>query len=98
MGTAQEYIKEAEKDENIAPKSWEFIKAHLPDHIFEDVVGKGATRNYTTKPNEKLHGPLKNAYRDQTNFKDVATQVITIIQLVMFAVTLTDIPLYTHRY
>lgn len=72
---AQEYIDMAAQDENFGGKNWDFIKAHLPQHIFDDVRGKGATRNYNTKPNEKLHGPLKDAYRDQTNFKDVATQV-----------------------
>lgn len=65
----------AAEDEKFGGKSWDFIKAHLPQHIFDDVRGKGATRNYNTKPNEKLHGPLKDVYRDQTNFKDVATQV-----------------------
>ncbi|KAF7980011.1 hypothetical protein HWV62_40118 [Athelia sp. TMB] len=75
-----EYIKAASKDERFASKNWNFIKAHLPHHIFDDVTGKGVTRNYTTKPNEKLHGPLKNAYRDQTNFKDVAMQILKVDQ------------------
>lgn len=46
--------------------------------MFDDIVGKGASRNFTTKPFEKLHGPLKNAYKDQTNFKEVAEQVLFI--------------------
>ncbi|KAF7965604.1 hypothetical protein HWV62_42659 [Athelia sp. TMB] len=76
----KEYIKEANKDEQFASKNWNFINVHLPRHIFDDVEGKGATRNYNTKPNEKLHGPLKNAYRDQTNFKNVAPQILKVDQ------------------
>jgi hypothetical protein len=41
----------------------------------EDIMGKGVTHNFNTKPNEKLHGPLKAHYCDHTNFKDVASQV-----------------------
>lgn len=48
---------------------------HLPTHLFDDIVAKGATRNFNTKPNEKLHGPLKTIYRERTNFKNVAEQV-----------------------
>jgi len=36
---------------------------------------KGAARNYSTRPNEKLHGPLKEAYLRWSNGKDVAEQV-----------------------
>ncbi|KAF7973288.1 hypothetical protein HWV62_15663 [Athelia sp. TMB] len=74
----KEYIKATDGMEKFGDKSWDFIKAHLPKHIFDDVVGKGATRNYNTKPNEKLHGPLKNAYRDRTNFKNVAQQILKV--------------------
>ena len=49
---------------------------HLPDHLFNDIESKGSTRNLNTKPNEKLHGPLQNYYKDRTNFKDVAGQVM----------------------
>jgi len=44
-------------------------------HSFDDINAKGASRNFDTKPNEKLHGPLKKAYLMQTNFRDVAPQV-----------------------
>ena len=56
-------------------KNWEFIKLHLPDHLFDDIEGKGSTRNFNTKPDKKLHSPLKNYYKDCTNFKNVAGQV-----------------------
>jgi hypothetical protein len=57
---------------------------HLPDHLFDDVEGKGTTQNFNTKPNEKLHGPLKNYYRDCTNFKDVAGQVLLALSASTF--------------
>ncbi|KZP04009.1 hypothetical protein FIBSPDRAFT_904596 [Athelia psychrophila] len=74
----EEYIERAGTDTKFGAKDWDFIKAHLPKHVFDDIMGKGVTRNYNTKPNEKLHGPLKNAYRDQTNFKDVAPQILAV--------------------
>ncbi|KAH9024194.1 hypothetical protein EDB85DRAFT_2075196 [Lactarius pseudohatsudake] len=57
-------------------KDWNFPKMHALIHSFDDIKAKGATRNYNTKPNEKLHGPLKKAYLRQTNFKDVAPQIL----------------------
>ncbi|KAH9083307.1 hypothetical protein EDB83DRAFT_2502427 [Lactarius deliciosus] len=57
-------------------KDWNFPKMHALVHSFDDIKAKGATRNYNTKPNEKLHGPLKKAYLRQTNFKDVAPQIL----------------------
>lgn len=43
--------------------------------MFQDIRRKGATRNFTTKYNEKEHGPLRLYYRFMTNFKDVNKQV-----------------------
>lgn len=48
-------------------------------HMFRDIRQKGVTRNYTTKYNEKEHGPLRLYYRFQTNFKAVNQQVMFII-------------------
>lgn len=57
-------------------KDWgKIIKLHLWNHIFDEIEAKGVSRNYNTKPNEKLHGPLKKHYLRRTNFKDVAPQV-----------------------
>ncbi|KAK0492483.1 hypothetical protein EDD18DRAFT_1108873 [Armillaria luteobubalina] len=42
---------------------------------FSELI-RGVTRNYNTKPNEKMHGPLKDAYQLRTNFKDVAEQIL----------------------
>ncbi|KAG1831971.1 hypothetical protein F4604DRAFT_1946273 [Suillus subluteus] len=68
------YIK---KSEAVRPdKSWSFPKKHLVAHLFDDIMAKGATRNYNTMPNEKCHGPLKASYQYRTNFKDVAPQIL----------------------
>ena len=48
---------------------------HTHQHMFDDIEAKGVTLNYNTKPNEKMHGPLKESYQRRTNFKDVANQV-----------------------
>lgn len=56
-------------------KNWNFPKIHMMAHLFDDIEAKGVTRNYNTKPNEKMHGPLKDIYLLQTNFRDVAEQV-----------------------
>ena len=55
-------------------KNWDFPKIHWIEHAFDDIEAKGVTRNYNTKPNEKLHGPLKKCYL-KTNFKNVTEQV-----------------------
>ncbi|KAG2065452.1 hypothetical protein BDR04DRAFT_1130398 [Suillus decipiens] len=57
---------------------WDFPKVHLWKHATRDIRMKGAARNYSTRPNEKLHGPLKEAYHRQSNGKDVANQVLCI--------------------
>ncbi|EGO03059.1 hypothetical protein SERLA73DRAFT_47478, partial [Serpula lacrymans var. lacrymans S7.3] len=56
-------------------KSWNFPKAHLHAHVFDDIEAKGVTQNYNTKPNKKLHGPLKKSYTPQSDGKQVADQV-----------------------
>ncbi|KAH9013071.1 hypothetical protein EDB85DRAFT_2158478 [Lactarius pseudohatsudake] len=44
--------------------------------VSTDIKAKGASRNYNTKPNEKLHGPLRKLYLTRTNFKNVASQIL----------------------
>ncbi|KAG1741895.1 uncharacterized protein EDB91DRAFT_1237102 [Suillus paluster] len=61
-------------------KNWNYPKLHMDLHIFDDVEAKGATRNYNTKPNEKMHGSLKDSYLLRTNFRDVAEQILQINQ------------------
>ncbi|KAG1861808.1 hypothetical protein DFJ58DRAFT_715411 [Suillus subalutaceus] len=48
---------------------WNFPKTHLWKHI---------ARNYSTRPNEKLHGPLKDTYYHRINGKDVARQILHV--------------------
>ncbi|KAH8991781.1 hypothetical protein EDB86DRAFT_3065116 [Lactarius hatsudake] len=59
-------------------QNWNFPKMHALVHSFDNIEAKGASRNYNTKPNEKLHGPLKKAYARQTNFKNVAPQILRV--------------------
>ncbi|KAK0474049.1 hypothetical protein IW261DRAFT_1423170 [Armillaria novae-zelandiae] len=56
--------------------SWSLPKVHMQQHLFDDIIAKGATKNYNTKVNECMHGPLKEAYQTQTNFKNVADQIL----------------------
>ena len=56
---------------------------HLLNHIFDEIEAKGATWNFNTKPNEKLHGPLKKHYLRRTNFKNVAPQVVILAASVL---------------
>ncbi|KAH9975660.1 hypothetical protein BJV74DRAFT_798764 [Russula compacta] len=58
-----------------AVKNWNFPKMHVLVHSFNDIEQKGASCNYNTKLNEKLHGPLKKSYLMRTNFKNVGPQV-----------------------
>ncbi|KAI9444316.1 hypothetical protein H4582DRAFT_2071883 [Lactarius indigo] len=57
-------------------KNWNFPKMHALVHGFDDIKAKGASRNYNTKPNEKMHGFLRKLYLNRTNFKRVASQIL----------------------
>ncbi|KAI9455219.1 hypothetical protein BJY52DRAFT_1122078, partial [Lactarius psammicola] len=56
-------------------RDWNYPKMHALVHSFNDIEAKGASRNYNTKPNEKLHGPIRKLY-NQTNFKNIASQIL----------------------
>lgn len=56
-------------------KDWNFPKNHTHSHGIEDIWRKGVTKNFNTKPFEKMHGQLKKIYLRQTNFRDVDDQV-----------------------
>ncbi|KAK0493804.1 hypothetical protein EDD18DRAFT_1107781 [Armillaria luteobubalina] len=76
-----ELIREYEQlTKSVKPgaKKWNFPKVHSHKHMVDDILEKGVTLNYNTKPNEKMHGPLKDAYQLQTNFKDVAEQILWV--------------------
>ncbi len=73
----KEYIEKSEQ-EGLIGKNWNFPKNHLYVHLFDDIVAKGVTRNYSTKPNEQMHGPLRKIYQ-RTNFRDIAPQVLSLM-------------------
>ncbi|KAK0229022.1 hypothetical protein IW262DRAFT_1265390, partial [Armillaria fumosa] len=58
-------------------KLWNFPKIHSHKHLVDNIMAKGVTQNYNTKPNEKMHRPLKDAYQLRTNFKEVVEQVLS---------------------
>ncbi|KAI6007740.1 hypothetical protein F5J12DRAFT_892608 [Pisolithus orientalis] len=62
-------------------ENWNFPKNHTHMHVFKDIKAKGVTCNFNTKPNEKMHDPLKEAYQKQTNFRDIAQQILNINHL-----------------
>ncbi|KAK7436908.1 hypothetical protein VKT23_017983 [Stygiomarasmius scandens] len=66
------------QDTELGEKSWNFPKMHYYTHLFDDIEQKGVQRVYGTKPNEKMHGPLRKIYHGRTNFKDVADQILRI--------------------
>lgn len=56
-------------------KNWNFPKAHLHVHAFDDILAKGVLRSYTTKLFERLHRTLKVWFNLRTNFKNIEEQV-----------------------
>jgi hypothetical protein len=71
--TGQAYMRLTEGTK--MEKNWSFPKMHLHLHVFDDIMDKGAMSNMSTKPSEKIHGPIRKIYSNQTNFKNVADQV-----------------------
>ncbi|KAJ7265150.1 hypothetical protein C8J57DRAFT_1622209 [Mycena rebaudengoi] len=57
-------------------KNWDFPKMHSHQHLFDDIENKGAALNFGTKIDEAMHGSARNTYLRQTNFKDVAPQIL----------------------
>ncbi|KAI6037443.1 hypothetical protein BKA83DRAFT_4460325 [Pisolithus microcarpus] len=73
-------VKICSKTNNMK-KNWNFLKNHMHMHAFDDIKAKGVTRNFNTKPNKKMHGPLKEKYKKHTNFKNVAQQILDVDHL-----------------
>ncbi|KAH9010864.1 hypothetical protein EDB84DRAFT_1570105 [Lactarius hengduanensis] len=90
----QAYIDASADDAKAQPeaklKNWNFPKMHALVHSFDDIEAKGASRNYNTKPNEKLHGPLKKTYARQTNFKNVAPQILRVEHAKFVSILIRD--------
>ncbi|KAF9491818.1 hypothetical protein BDN71DRAFT_1578516 [Pleurotus eryngii] len=66
------------------PKNWNFPKNHLYVHLFDDIVAKGVTHNYNTKPSEQMHRRIWKTYFT-TNFKDIAPQILGKIHCMLVA-------------
>ncbi|KAJ7176117.1 hypothetical protein C8R43DRAFT_1084647 [Mycena crocata] len=74
----EKYVEACEGDEDLVKllKAWNFIKIHLQTHLSDDIERKGAAINFGTKIDESMHGPARSAYLRQTNFKNVAPQIL----------------------
>ena len=82
----------------LTEKNWDFPKIHSQLHLFDDIIAKGATRNYNTKPNESLNCPFKGDYTI-TNFQDVDEQVCWLGHKCRFVLTLRQLLQLDHfRY
>ncbi|KAG1898719.1 uncharacterized protein F5891DRAFT_1129341 [Suillus fuscotomentosus] len=77
----KQYITATEEDD----EDWNLSKLHMIMHLFDDIEAKGVTRNYNTKPNEQMHGPLKDWYQRWTNFKNVTEQILHIDHWLLIA-------------
>jgi hypothetical protein len=51
-------------------KDWNIPKMHTHTHTFPDIMAKGVTINYDTKPNEGTHGAPKDTYKLISNGKE----------------------------
>ncbi|KAI5996963.1 hypothetical protein EDD15DRAFT_2528643 [Pisolithus albus] len=65
-------------DPDSIQKNWDFPKAHLAKHAFQDIIEKGVARNYSTRPNESHHRPIRKYYLRQTNRKDMPEQILQL--------------------
>ncbi|KAG1731088.1 uncharacterized protein EDB91DRAFT_1085205 [Suillus paluster] len=74
----EEYITVIDKIDLDVMKNWNFPKMHASKHIFNNIIAKGAARNFSTQPNKKQHGPIKCWYLWQTNHKDIANQILEL--------------------
>ncbi|KAF8435955.1 hypothetical protein L210DRAFT_801169, partial [Boletus edulis BED1] len=62
---------------------WNFPKIHLWKHAVRDIWLKGVLRNFSTWPNESMHGTLREAYDHRSNGRDVATQILCVDQHIL---------------
>ncbi|KAG1766128.1 hypothetical protein EV702DRAFT_1204296 [Suillus placidus] len=74
----EDYIAIIEETDPDATKNWNFPKMHASKHIFDNIITKGAACNFSTRPNEKQHGPIKRWYLRQTNRKDITNQILVL--------------------
>ncbi|KAJ6455239.1 hypothetical protein C8R45DRAFT_1056741 [Mycena sanguinolenta] len=60
-----EYVAKAGGIPGLDDKNWDFPKIHTHKHLFDDIRRKGA-----------VHGSIRTTYQRQTNFKDIAPQIL----------------------
>ncbi|KAG2112896.1 hypothetical protein DEU56DRAFT_934861 [Suillus clintonianus] len=72
-GLMDKYIEDTAE---MSEKSWNSPRNTFRPISLTTLRRKVFSRNYSTKPNEKMHGPLKDAYQDRTNFKNFAEQIL----------------------
>ncbi|KAF7327132.1 hypothetical protein MKEN_00289900 [Mycena kentingensis (nom. inval.)] len=78
-------------------KNWCFIKMHLQSHLFDHIEQKGVCRNFGTQYDEAMHGSTRDIYLNQTNFKEVASQVLSPLFFARSALTFLKILKFEHR-
>ncbi|KAH7870089.1 uncharacterized protein C8R40DRAFT_1073545 [Lentinula edodes] len=79
-------------------KTFNVIKVHYHQHLYDDIENKGVLRGMSTKPNEKFHGPLCKIYLRQTNFKDTAKQIVRFEHQSIVATLIQDEIQILDRY
>ncbi|KAJ3897963.1 hypothetical protein F5879DRAFT_995325 [Lentinula edodes] len=79
-------------------KTFNVIKVHYHQHLYDDIENKGVLRGMSTKPNEKFHGPLCKIYLRQTNFKDTAKQIVRFEHQSVVATLIQDEIQILDRY
>ncbi|KAJ4463570.1 hypothetical protein C8J55DRAFT_443710, partial [Lentinula edodes] len=79
-------------------KTFNVIKVHYHQHLYDDIENKGVLRGMSTKPNEKFHGPLRKIYLRQTNFKDTAKQIVRFEHQSVVATLIQDEIQILDRY
>ncbi|KAJ6451940.1 hypothetical protein C8R45DRAFT_848162 [Mycena sanguinolenta] len=71
-----EYVAKAGRIPGLDDKNWNFPKIHAHKHLFDDIRRKGVSRNFGAKIDEAVHGSIRTTYQRQTNFKDIAPQIL----------------------
>ncbi|KAJ6451798.1 hypothetical protein C8R45DRAFT_1057103 [Mycena sanguinolenta] len=71
-----EYAAKAGRIPGLDDKNWDFPKIHAHRHLFDDIRRKGVSRNFGAKIDEAVHGSIRTTYQRQTNFKDIAPQIL----------------------
>ncbi|KAK7000821.1 hypothetical protein R3P38DRAFT_3327544 [Favolaschia claudopus] len=78
-------------DTPFGEKNWNFPKMHLQQHAFDDIVRKGASRNFGAKIDESMHAATRAAYLRQTILKfDSADNILRSLHRTLVAKYIRD--------